>query len=213
MMSPLQSCSLGRGPGRLQRDLLGDILTVYTASNASSLTAALSLAHAGDTISLAAGNYGDVSISNKNFSSDVIISSADPTHAAVFTSLSIESSSDIHLDHVNISYTPTASTMSWSSAVMVDSSHGITISGSVMTGGPAVNGVSQTSTTTDYTDNVIGLWAGRAITVANSSAVTVSGSEILHFDRGLVLTDATSTTISGNNIHEDRKSTRLNSSH
>ena len=64
----------------------GDMATI-TVSNAAQLSAALSSAHAGDTILLAGGNYGDFSISNLSFSSQVTIESADPTNPAVFRSL------------------------------------------------------------------------------------------------------------------------------
>jgi Ca2+-binding RTX toxin-like protein len=173
------------------------------------LSSALALAQGGDVIRLLAGVYGDVSISGKNFASDVTITSADPSHAAVLSSLNISSSSGIHLNGVNVAYTPTAATMSWSSAVMINASHGITITGGVMVGGDAVNGVAQTATALDRTGNVLGLPAGRAITIQNSSGVTVSGTDISHFDRGIELFKADTVTLNGNDIHDLRQTAIL----
>ncbi|MGZ6015335.1 MAG: right-handed parallel beta-helix repeat-containing protein [Phenylobacterium sp.] len=184
-------------------------MTTISVSSASQLASALASAHAGDVISLSAGNYGDVSISGKTFASDVTITSSDPAHAAVLRSLDIENSAGIHLNDINVAYTPTASTMSFSSAVMINNSHAITVTGGVMVGGNAVNGVAQTATAQDATGNVIGLPAGRAITIQNSANVNVSGTDISHFDRGIVLADATTTTLDGNDIHDLRRTAIL----
>ena len=180
-------------------------MTTISVSNAADLSFALSMAQDGDVISLSAGSYGDVSISGKAFASDVTITSADPAHAAVITSLDIEASSGIHLNNLNVSYAPTTSTMSFSSAVMINGSHGITITGGVMVGGDALNGVAQTATAQDATGNVLGLPTGRGITIQNSANVNVSGTDISHFDRGVILVDATTTTLDGNNIHDLRR--------
>jgi Ca2+-binding RTX toxin-like protein len=180
-------------------------LATIDVTNAVDLRSALTLAHAGDVISLSFGNYGDVSISGKNFASDVTITSADPAHAAVVSSLSIVNSSGIHLDDVNVQFTPTAATVSWSAAVTIDRSHGITITGGVMTGGPAVNGVAQTATAYDATGNVRGLPAGFGIAIKSSSGVTVSGTDISQFDRGVGLDKAETVTIQDNDIHDLRR--------
>jgi hypothetical protein len=180
-------------------------VTTISVSSAAQLKSALASAQAGDVISLSAGSYGDVSISGKNFASDVTITSADPAHAAVLSSLDIEKSSGIHLDDVNVHFTPTAATMSWSAAVTINGSHGITITGGVMTGGPAVNGVAQTATAQDATGNVQGLPAGYAVSIASSSGVTVSGTDISQFDRGVILHKADTVTIQDNDIHDLRR--------
>jgi hypothetical protein len=180
-------------------------VTTISVSSASQLSSALASAHAGDVISLSAGNYGDVSISGKTFASDLTITSADPAHAAMIRSLDVENSAGIHLNNLNVNFTPTAATMSYTSAVTINGSHGITITGGVMTGGVALNGVAQTATAQDATGNVIGLATGRAITIQNSSGVKVSGTNISHFDRGVILVDSTATTLDGNNIHDLRR--------
>jgi len=184
-------------------------VTTISVSSASQLKSALASVHAGDVISLASGNYGDVSISGKNFASDVTITSADPLHAAVVRSLDIESSSGIHLNDVNVTFTPTLTTVSSNAAVMINGSHGITITGGVLVGGNALNGVAQTATAQDATGNVIGLPTGRGVTIQNSSGVSVSGTDISHFDRGIVLADASATTLNGNDIHDLRRTAIL----
>ena len=85
---------------------------IFNVLNPAQLSSALAGAHAGDTISLSAGDYGDVSILSKAFATDVTITSADPLHHAVFDSLSISRSSGIHVDGVDVHFTPDATTMS-----------------------------------------------------------------------------------------------------
>ena len=170
----------------------------------------MGLAQAGDTIKLAAwATTATSGISGKSFASDLTITSADPTHAAVFGSLSIQSSSGVHVDDVNITYVPTTATLSFSSAVQISASHGITITGGVIVGGPAVNGVPQNATLAqldaDVTGNVIGLPSARAMTIYASSDVTIHGTDISQFDRGVILQDATQTTLDDNNIHDLRR--------
>src|SRR5690606_9674559 len=97
-----------------------------TVSNAAQLSSALNSAKSGDVIRLEGGNYGDFVISSKVFSSDVTITSANEENPAVFHSLSVRGSENIVIQNVDVNFTATASTASFSSAVMIDKSAGIT---------------------------------------------------------------------------------------
>ena len=71
-------------------------------SNGSELAAALSSATAGDTITLAPGNYGDLDIDQQVFDSYVTITSSNRTDPAVFESIDIDASRHIRIDDVRV---------------------------------------------------------------------------------------------------------------
>ena len=170
--------------------------------NAAQLTTALNSAKAGDTISLAAGNYGDVGIS-KQFSSDVTITAQTPG-SVTFTSLNVSGSSHIAIDGVSVNFTPTASTYTWTPAVGIYESNNISFTHSTVTGGPAVSGVAQTATTTDFSGNVIGLATGYGVSISGSSTVKVDNVEVSNFYKGVVLNKSDYVTVSHSDIHDTR---------
>ena len=172
--------------------------------SALELTKALSVATAGSTIALAAGNYGDVTISNLNFAQNVVITSLDPSHLAEFGSLRVMSTHGITLDHVAVKFVPTSTTVHFSSAVMVSDSSSFSMTNSMLHGGPAINGVSFTATVLDATGNVLGLPAARAITVTRSTGVTIENNNISTFHKGVVLSNVNGITIASNDIHDLR---------
>src|SRR4051812_43023792 len=100
-------------------------MTDFHVDTAAELSSALDRAVSGDTIHVAAGHYGDVTI-RQTFSQDVTIVSSDPSHAATFHSLSINSSSGLTFDNIHVDFTPTSTTTSFSSAVKISNSDNIT---------------------------------------------------------------------------------------
>ncbi|WP_332771393.1 hypothetical protein, partial [Phenylobacterium sp.] len=66
-------------------DLRGDHMSTITASNATQLLQALTVAKSGDTILLESGTYANVKIANVNIAGDVNIMSKDPGAPAVVT--------------------------------------------------------------------------------------------------------------------------------
>src|ERR1039458_1827834 len=72
-------------------------------NSSDSLSSALQLAHAGDTIVLAAGTYSNISISNYHKNGAVTITSQDPLHPAVLTGLSVQNSSGLTFSNVSLS--------------------------------------------------------------------------------------------------------------
>jgi len=179
---------------------------VLNVSNATQLQAALASAKAGDTIKLAAGNYGNVSITSKNFSTDVTITSADPTHPATFASLSVSSSSHLDFSGVNINFVPTSTTYDFSPAVHINLSSNITLQSATLVGGVAINGVAQTATALNSFGTVNGLPVGYGVDVTGSSNVTLSQLNISQFGHGVVLSDSTGVSILNSNIHNVRTS-------
>ena len=168
------------------------------------LTKALSLVTAGSTIALAAGNYGDVTISNLNFAQNVVITSLDPSHLAEFSSIRVMTSHGITLDHIAVKFVPNATTVHFSSAIMVSDSSGFSMTNSVVHGGPAVNGVPFSATALDATGNVLGLPAARAISVTRSTGITIKNNDISTFHKGIVLSNVDGISIASNDIHDLR---------
>jgi len=177
-------------------------MTAYTVSTATQLTSTLNLAKAGDSIILASGNYGDVSIS-KQFATDVTIT-AQTEGAAVFKSLTLNDASHIKIDGVAVNFTPTAATYTWTPAVGIYDSDNITFIHGTVTGGAAVSGVAQTATYTDFSGNVLGLATGYGISVSGSTGVTVDSTEVSNFYKGISLYKSDYVTISHDDVHDTR---------
>lgn len=181
-------------------------MSTITVSNAAQLSSALNSAKSGDVIRLEGGNYGDFVINSKVFSSDITITSVDEGNPAVFHSLSVRGSENIVIQNIDVNFTATASTASFSSAVMVDKSSGITFLDGNIKGSAAITGVSANATQLDASGNVIGYPAGRGMTIQNSSDVTVQGSDISNLHRGVIVTNSGGVEIKGNEIHHLRAS-------
>lgn len=181
-------------------------MATIIVSNANGLNAALAAAKGGDTIKLAAGNYGDFIVKGKVFASDVTITSLSDTNPAQFHSLSITGSQGLNFVGLKVDFAPTETTMNFSSAVKISDSSDISFIGGEIKGGPSVNGVPQSATELDKTGNVIGLPTGRGLTIERSSNVTVEDTEIHHVHRGLVLSKSSDLTIKDNHIHDVRTS-------
>jgi Ca2+-binding RTX toxin-like protein len=175
--------------------------------NAAGLNAALASLKAGDTIRLAPGNYGDVSIRDKAFTTDVTIKSLDPNNPAEVRSLFIYKSSGINFDNIDVNFTPTETTTTATSAVRITSSSDISFTNAEVTGGPAITGVLPTATDTDKTGNVIGLPTGRAVNLEWSTDIRVQGNDISGFHKGVVLYQSSKVQIRDNEIQDVRTGT------
>ena len=178
-------------------------MSTVTVSSTSELQAALSSAQGGDIISLAAGNYGDVTI-NKNFASDVTITSQSAGSPAVFQSLTINSSSHLRLDGLDVNFTPTTGTVTWTPAVSINSSSDITFAHSTVTGGDAVSGVADYSSALDSTGNVMGRATGYGVLIGKSSGVTLDGLDVSHFYKGVVIATSDYVTVEHSDVHDTR---------
>jgi Ca2+-binding RTX toxin-like protein len=178
-------------------------MTTINVSNATQLQSALASAKGGDTISLAAGNYGDLNL-NKNFASDVTITSQNAGSPAVFNTLTVVDSSHLAFDGITVKFTPVATTYSFSSAVEFRNSSDITFTHSTVQGGVAVSGINQDGTGTDYYGNVRGLPTGYGININNSNGVKVDGVEVSSFYKGVFLNNSNNVTVAHSDIHDTR---------
>lgn len=186
-------------------------MTDILVSGASELGLALATAQAGDTVRLTSGDYGDFAISAKTFASAITITSLDPFNPASFHSLSVNSSQGIHFDNIRVNFVPVASTVSFSAAVRFNSSSDLTLIRSTIVGGPAVTGVAEDATVLDSSGNVIGRPTGYALNIVNSSNVIIAGDNISNTSSGIVFSEVNNILISGNEIHDLRKTGILGS--
>ena len=182
-------------------------MAITTVASASELEAAIQSAQSGDTVSLAAGDYGDVAISSRAFAdSGLTITSDDPTHAATFNSLAISGSSGIHFVGVDVSHTSTAATTTFSSVVDIATSQDVSFSGGAVTATSAVAGVGLDAAGLDSSRNVVGLQTARGFTIDGSSGVTVEGVDIHHLYKGVVLANPDHVILRDNVISDVRTS-------
>ena len=171
--------------------------TTITVSNSAQLSAALKSATGGETIVLSSGNYGDFNISNAKFSSEVTIVSANPDKMAVFDTITVQNSTNITFDSVDVDFKPTVNTYSHESAFMISGSSDITVRNSHIEGENAKqNGV----------DSIAGYPVGRGMTVQNSSDVVLEGNDISYFHKGIITISSERLDILNNSIENLRLS-------
>lgn len=166
--------------------------------NRDELTAALNKARGGETIILSDGNYGDLRISKLSFEKTVTIK------GGTFSSVALIAVKNVQLDEPTVLFAPTLTSTSQSQAVRISSSQGVSITDAVITGGLSVNGVPRDATVLDETRNVLGLPAGLGVNISFSTGVTVSGSDISLFHKGIVMNNSSGIVISDNKIHDLR---------
>lgn len=163
----------------------------------ATLPATFAKALPGDTIQLGAGDYPPVALSKRTFTPPLTIKGRPD---AVIASLNLVQCKGIVLDALAVRFKPTTTTLSHFSAVRFFQCENVTLRGSSLIGGPAVNGVPQTATALDSTGNVLGLPCGRAVTAQECKGVTITRNEISKFHTGIVPSNVDGLTITSNDI-------------
>ena len=158
-------------------------MSTYTVNSSASFQAALTSAKSGDTIQLAAGAYGGLSVYNKNYNKAVTITSADLHNPAVVTGMTMTGSSGLTFTHLTFdisgaAYTPFNFTNSSNLTLSYLNVHGS------MDGNPQ--------------DDPI------AINVSTSSHITVTNSEFQQAAVGFTDTNDQYLTVSNNSFHDIR---------
>ena len=100
-----------------------------TVSTSAQLSAAARVAKAGDTILLAAGNFGDTVLSHVNPTGVITIKSADPNNDAVFRSLRLTRVSNIVFEDFDVARPIAAGGNTNDAAIQVNGGTNITFSG------------------------------------------------------------------------------------
>ena len=169
-------------------------MATFNVSTSAQLTAALSQASGGDKILLAAGDYGQLSITG-NYDSPLTIASADSGNPASFSTMSINGAENVTIDSVMFDYDYTAGDSQTYRPFAVTNSEKIVIQNSVFEGDTATG----TGTVFD------GFGTGFGLSVRGSSGVEVENNEFKGFGTALQISESQNVVIGGNNIHDIRK--------
>ncbi len=170
-----------------------------TVTSLQALYAALANAKGGETIALAAGNYGDMSLGVKSgfditFPSNVTITSADPLHPAVFSGLAMRDVENLTFDSVVFDYSFVAGDKVYERPFNITGGANLTIRNSTFDGDVA-NGVSEAADGYGY---AIGL------SVRGASNVQIEGNEFYNFHRGMIVSDSKDISVTNNDLHSMR---------
>jgi len=144
---------------------------IYNIATAAELTTALGVAVAGDTLRLAAGNYGTFSIRDRVYAGHVRIESADPNNRAQFDGLTVRESSNLTLVNLNLGRTLNAGEPDFTTLNTIRESQNITLTG------VKVHGSLDNNPQND----------GRGLIVNSSSNVLVENSLFTELHRGLLI--------------------------
>ncbi len=172
--------------------------TTITVTSAAELNQALSQATGGETILLAAGDYGTLNLDGKsgfniNYASNVTIKSADANAPATISEMTLDGASNITFENIVFDYTFNGESTSYK-PFEVKNSANITIQDSVFDGDLA-QGVSSIDD---------GYGSGKALAVRDSSGIVISNNEFYDWWKGLSVGASTNVTVSGNDVHSVR---------
>jgi len=175
-------------------------MTVQTiqVSTAAQLQSVLTAATGGETIQLAAGNYGGVYLTQFNFAQTVTI------QGGTFASLQVVSSSGLNFEGTNVNFVPDMSSTSNSQGIRVYQCQNVNFNNATLVGGPSVNGVDPSSTTGDATGNVLGLPVGKGINFDTCVNSSITNSDISMFAKGVTVAGGHDLLIDNNDIHDLR---------
>ncbi len=173
--------------------------STITVSTLNGLYSALAKATGGETILLAPGDYGKLSLGSRSgfditFPSNVTIASADPNKPAVFSQMDLSGAANLTLDGLTFDYTFKPGDAIYTRPFAVNASDNITIRNSTFDGDVA-SGVSAV-------DNGYGFAVG--LSVRGSTGIKVEDNEIFNFHRGMTVSESGNLTIVGNDIHSIR---------
>ena len=146
--------------------------STIAVSTASELMSALAGATGGETILLAAGNYGDLNLWNvrqpfAKFASEVTIKSANSSDPAVFNHMSLEGVENLTLDGVKLDYNAVSGASDWEIPFKIGGPNHITIRNSTFDGDIAQN----------VSSSADGYGTGKGLIVSSSSDVTVENND------------------------------------
>jgi hypothetical protein len=154
-------------------------MATKNVSNAQQLVSALQGASGGDRIVLAAGNYGNVSLTGHDFNGTVTVSGAG---RASFTGLALRDVENLTLDSVSFDYVPGRSASSRIPFTVTDSKN-VTIRNA------------------DFDGHLSGGYGtSLGLRVMDSSGITVENSDFAKFQRGAYFTGVTDLVVRGNDM-------------
>lgn len=167
--------------------------TTTTVTDAASLLRALRAARGGETILLAPGSYGDVSLSGLKPLSTVTIRSADADNDAVFRSLKLTNVSNMVFDDIDVRHVLRPGQKEFEAAIRINKSSNIAFVGIDASG--SLNGNS-------FDD-------GNGIMVVGGSRIAVLDSTFREFNNAAIFGGVSDVIFAGNSIRTVREGVNL----
>ena len=167
--------------------------TTITVTNAANLVRALRAARGGETILLAPGSYGDVSLSGMRPLSTVTIRSADADNDAVFRSLKLTNVSNMVFDDIDVRHSLRPGQKEFEAAIRINKSSDIAFVGIDANG--SLNGNS-------FDD-------GNGIMVVGGSRITVLDSTFTEFNNAAIFGGVNDVIFAGNSIRTVREGVNM----
>jgi hypothetical protein len=164
-----------------------------TVSTSKQLLAAARNAKGGDTILLAAGNYSDGLLYKINPTSTVTIKSASGLNDVNFYTFTVNASSNLSVQNINVVHPLQAGQPEWSRAATIGGSSNISMVGIHFQG--SMNG--------DRNDD------GNGLTITDSSRVTVLNSTFEQFNNAAVIGVTKDIVFAGNTITDVREGVNM----
>ncbi len=168
-------------------------MTTITVTSGAQLISVMKKAKGGETILLAPGNYGDVSLANLNPTSQVTIRSADPNNDAVFASLKLTRVANVLFDDIDVHHVLNPGERDFVSAITVNGSTDITFVGINASG--SLNG-------NPFDD-------GNGLFVQGSSRIAVLDSTFQEFNNAAVFGKSSEVIFAGNSIRDAREGVNI----
>ena len=174
-------------------------MTLTTVSSVREIYTALSTAVGGDIIELEAGTYDKIAIwrglgFDVKFDGPVTIRSADPENRAVISEMGVNGAANLVFDNLVFDYDAPEGGNVRDRPYEIKNSTNITISNSLFDGDLA-SGVDERAD---------GFGTGMALSVRDSSGITIDNNEFRTFYKALALGDGTDFKVTNNDIHSIR---------
>jgi hypothetical protein len=159
-------------------------MTIFNVSSSAELNSALASAAGGDRIVVADGNYGKLSIANRNYDSTVTIVAANPGTGAHFDGLGIWNSTNLSLTGFDVGRALNTGEANFTQISTIADSTNIKLSQLTMHG--SLDG--------EPSNDGIGMM------VRNNTGFSISESSFTDFYRGVIVQGSANTTIQDNSI-------------
>lgn len=161
---------------------------IFEVDSVAELTAAIAAAQGGDVISIASGDYGDVTILGKDAASDILIRSADPDQQATFHFLNVKDCTHLAIEGLVLHHPLAAGEADYASALRIDESSFVSVRGCDFSG--SVDG--------NHTNDGMGLAALR------SDHITLEGNSFHDLKTGSSIGLTDFVTVTGNDYYDIR---------
>lgn len=157
---------------------------IINVANAAQLASAIASARGGETILLAPGNYGALTIKGRMLADTVTIKSADPLHDAVISDLRVNLSSGFRFEDIDLSRPLAKGEADFTQAAYISSSSNIQIVGMDFRGSMDGNAAND----------------GTALRITGGQNISVTGSTFEQWRIAGLFSDVTGLTVSGNSV-------------